>query len=386
MKSPFSRREWLRSGALLAAGFSGLSRWNPAQSYAARREQAFFKEFAALADDQPRIRARIAFNENPHGISPKAKEALIKAVETGHRYSWMESAQLKQLIATKEGVKPEQVMLCAGSSEILMGAALYFTGEGGKIATCRPTYDDLLELAQAFKAEIVSAPLTKEYSYDLNALKAKVTPDVKLVYICNPNNPTGTIIPPNELTAFCKEVSQKVPVFVDEAYIDFMKPEDRPVLPKLIAEGYNVLITRTFSKIHGFAGLRLGYAIGPEKMLKGLRDFTRGEFNLSVTTVMAGIASYQDTEWQSFVRAENTKGLDLLYKGLKEHGYEYTPTHANFVLFPIRMKGKKFEQEMFKNGIFTSTREFDAQPYCRVSIGTLDEMGMFMDVFKKIAG
>ncbi|RCR70052.1 pyridoxal phosphate-dependent aminotransferase [Larkinella punicea] len=395
MDHPITRRNLLRTGALFTAGLSlsrtslGREVWNPVAANALH-EQTLINEFAQLGREMPKLKARIAFNENPHGISSKAKEAILKAVETSNRYAMFEGQELKQLIAAREGVKPENIMLSAGSSELLTAMAVYFTGSaakgaGGTILTSQFTYDDFLGCAKKFGAKIEAVPLTKEYRYDLAAMKAKITPDTKLVYICNPNNPTGTVVPAAELVAFCKEVSPKLPVFIDEAYIDFLKPEDRPALPKLVAEGHNVFLTRTFSKIHGFAGLRLGYAIGPEKFLIELQNYSRGEWNPSVTTLKAGIASYQDLEWQNFCRTENDKARELLYKGLKEKGYEYVPSYANFVLFPIRMKTKTFEKEMFGNGILTSTREHNAQPYCRVSIGTVDEMGMFMDVFKKIA-
>ncbi|MFC5412454.1 pyridoxal phosphate-dependent aminotransferase [Larkinella bovis] len=394
MDHPLTRRNWLRTGALLTAGLTidrstfGSGFLNPAAAHALH-EQALVNEFARLGEPMPQIKARIAFNENPHGLSPKAKDAILKAVESGNRYAMFEGQELKKLIADKEGVKPENIMLSAGSSELLTAMAVYFTGSaakggGGTVLTSQFTYDDLLGCAKKFGAKIDAVPLTKEYRFDLAAMKGKVGPDTKLVYICNPNNPTGTIVPAAELVAFCKEVSAKVPVFIDEAYIDFLEPKDRPALPKLVAEGYNLFLTRTFSKIHGFAGLRLGYAIGPEKFLESLQDYSRGEWNPSVTTLKAGIASYQDEEWQNFCRTENTKASNLLYKGLKDKGYDYVPSYANFVLFPIRMKTKQFEKEMFSNGILTSTREYNNQPFCRVSIGTVDEMGLFMDVFKKI--
>lgn len=387
MNHSINRRDWLRNSTLLATGLStGLSQWNPALPAAARQEQAFVKEYATLGEDLPVLRARLFANENPHGISPKAREALIKAIDVGNRYAFREGAMLREMIAGKEGVKEENIMLCAGSSELLMTAALFFTSRGGKILTSRPTYDDLLECASAFNAEIVSVPQTKEHRYDLNAMKAKLstTDGVKLVYICNPNNPTGTILSPDELTAFCKEVSQKVPVFVDEAYIDFLAPADRPNLAKLVTEGYNIILARTFSKIHGFAGLRLGYGMAPTKLVKEISAYNRGEYEISVTTITAGMASYQDQDWQNFCRTENAKAREVLYKGLKQLGYEYVPSHTNFVLFPIRMKTKAFSEQMFRNGVGTQTRDFDNQPWCRVSIGTVDEMNIFLDAFKKV--
>ncbi len=277
-------------------------------------------------------------------------------------------------------------MMAPGSSDILMAAATHFAKGGGTILTSAMTYDDLLERAQRQGAKIVAVPMTKDYTYDLAAIKAKLTPDVKLVYLVNPNNPTGTVVPAADLEAFCREVAPKVPVFLDEAYIDFYEPADRPKLGKLVAEGQNVILARTFSKIHGFAGLRLGYGIALPDTLKLLKPYTNGEFAVSITTLMAGIASYKDKEWQNYCRAENAKARAYTAKALTDMGYEVIPSAANFMLFPIRMKTKSFENQMFANGIGIQTRDFNGQPYCRVSIGTMDEMAMFIDGFKKVVG
>jgi histidinol-phosphate aminotransferase len=390
MSSQLTRRDWLRASGLLTAGL-GLSRFTPAEASRpnAPLVSGFTNEFA-FADDpfdkMPKLRARLLANENPLGIAPSAKEALVKAADLGNRYAWMEFAQLKTLLATDEGVKPANIMMSPGSSDILMAAADYFAKGGGTILTSTMTYDDLLQRAEKFGAKIKALPMTKEYKFDLPAIKASITPDVKMVYIVNPNNPTGTIIPTAELEAFIREVAPKVPVFIDEAYIDFYEPADRPKLGKLVSEGLNVILARTFSKIHGFAGLRLGYAIAQPDMLKTLHAYTNGEFAVSITTLMAGIASYKDIDWQNHCRAENAKARTYTTKALTDMGYEVIPSATNFILFPIRMKTKTFETQMFGQGIGIQTRDFNGQPYCRVSVGTMDEMAMFMDSFKKVVG
>ncbi|WP_077919446.1 histidinol-phosphate transaminase [Spirosoma sp. 209] len=389
MSSSLTRRDWLRASGLLTAGLTAGLRVAKADVQRMPGHSVFVNEFAPLTsppDTMPKLRARLLANENPLGIAPSAKEALIKASEIGNRYAWMEFAQLKNLIAADEGVTARHIMMSPGSSDILMAAASHFAKGGGTILTSAMTYDDLLERAQRMGAKIVSIPMTKEYQYDLNAIKSKLTPEVKMVYLVNPNNPTGTVVPTADLEAFCKEVSPKVPVFVDEAYIDFYEPAARPKLGKLVAEGQNLILARTFSKIHGFAGLRLGYAIAQPQMLKLLKPYTNGEFAVSITTLMAGIASYQDKAWQDHCRAENAKARDFTTKALTALGYEVIPSAANFILFPIRMKPKTFEGQMFANGIGIQTRDFSGQPYCRVSVGTMDEMAMFMDSFKKVVG
>ena len=390
MSSQLTRRDWLRASGLLTAGL-GLSRFTPAEAARSNAPlvSGFTNEFA-FADDpfsrMPKLRARLFANENPLGLSQSAKEALVKAADIGNRYAWMEFAQLKTPLAANEGVKPENIMMSPGSSDILMAAADHFAKGGGTILTSVMTYDDLLQRAEKFGAKIKALPMTKDYKYDLPAIKAAITPDVKMVYIVNPNNPTGTILPTAELEAFIREVAPKVPVFIDEAYIDFYEPSERPQLGKLLTEGHNVILARTFSKIHGFAGLRLGYALAQPEMLKTLHAYTNGEFAVSITTLMAGIASYKDIDWQNHCRAENAKARAYTTKALTDMGYEVIPSSTNFILFPIRMKTKTFEGQMFGQGIGIQTRDFNGQPYCRVSVGTMDEMAMFMDGFKKVVG
>ena len=389
MSSALSRRDWLRASGLLTAGLTTGLRFAKAAPVTTYGQSVFTNEFAPLVSPpeiMPKLRARLFANENPLGISPNAKEALIKAADIGNRYAWMEFAPMKAMIAADEGIKPVNIMLSPGSSDILMAAATHFAKGGGTILTSAMTYDDLLERAEKQGAKIVALPMTKDYKFDLNAIKAKITPDVKLVYLVNPNNPTGTILPAADLEAFCREVSPKVPVFLDEAYIDFYEPADRPKLGKLVAEGQNIILARTFSKIHGFAGLRLGYAIATPEMLKTLKPYTNGEFAVSITTLMAGIASYKDKDWQNHCRAENAKARDYTAKALTDMGYEVISSAANFMLFPIRMKTKSFENQMFASGIGIQTRDFNGQPYCRVSIGTMDEMAIFIDGFKKVVG
>jgi histidinol-phosphate aminotransferase len=388
MSFSLSRREWLRASGLLTASLTiGQVEPSSAATPDEMTQVSFVDEFEfSSPPEMPKLRARLLANENPLGIAPSAKEAIIKAADSGNRYAFSEFGQLKQLIAADEGVGAETIMMSPGSSDILMAAADYYAKGGGTILTSAMTYDDLLSRAEKFGAKIVALPMKKDYTFDLEAIKAKLTPDVKLVYIVNPNNPTGTILPTAELEAFCREVSPKVPVFIDEAYIDFYEPADRPKLGKLVAEGKNVIIARTFSKIHGFAGLRLGYAIAPPEMLKALKPYTNGEFAVSITTLMAGIASYKDKEWQNHCRAENAKARTYTTKALTDMGYEVIPSSANFILFPIRMKSKSFSSQMFANGIGIQTRDFDGQPFCRVSVGTMDEMAMFVDSFKKVVG
>ncbi len=394
MANSLSRRDWLRASGLLTAGLS-MGRWNVAQAATPAVEAAnapFVDELAAVRPpdlDPNKLRLRLMANENPYGIAQSAKDAIMKAANVGNRYIWVEFEPMKKLISQHEGVKPAHILMSPGSSAMLLAAAEYYAKGGGTVLTCRPTYEDLLGKTAKFGATVKSLPLTPEFRYDLPALKAealKPGSNVKLVYIVNPNNPTGTIVPPAELEAFCRDVAPTVPVFIDEAYIDFLAPADRPMLGKLVSEGLNVILTRTFSKIHGFAGLRLGYAMAQPKILDIFSDYIGAEMDVSVTTLMAGMASYEDIAWQDRCRTDNAKARDYTFKALADMGYAAIPSYTNFMMFPLRMKTKTFQEQMMAQSIGIQTRDVSGQPFCRVSIGTYDEMVSFIDGFKKVVG
>ena len=276
-----NRRNWLKSSALLAGGL-GLGSTLPtnfaqASNQVAARLYAPYDDEAALLARMPKLKAKISSNENPFGPSKKAKEALMGEIDTSFRYGRESKTMFAELLAehfeltemeeTRWGKRPTQVMLGAGSTELLLAASLAYgqsrnlSGTGGKILSADPTYMSLIRRSQALGAEWDTVPLTKDYVHDLDRLANTVSSDHSLVYICNPNNPTATVCDPDELRAFCKEVSKKKPVFVDEAYVDYTPDPKKYSMADLVADGYNVIIARTFSKLHAFAGLRIGYTL-----------------------------------------------------------------------------------------------------------------------------
>jgi histidinol-phosphate aminotransferase len=207
----------------------------------------------------------------------------------------------------------------------------------------------------------------------------------KLVYLCNPNNPTATIVDTKELKAFIARVSPKVPVFVDEAYIDYVKDPQSVTVIDCIKQGMNVIVLRTFSKLYGFAGLRIGYMVAQPAMLTALNKLTEGGMSISGLSMKAALASYQDREFMDDALAKTFASKAFLYETLKKEGYEYIPSDANFVLFPIKMDGRKFAQEMGKRGVSLRSWQFSGKDWCRVSIGTMAEMKAFAAAFTEIA-
>lgn len=229
MKDLMNRRSWIKSGALLAGsvsllptGLHALAATRSAEGLAPLASQLTDEEALLAAPVQ--LRARLSANENPFGPSEKAKQAILDSMTNCYQYP-MQARDLIQKIADYEGVTPEHIMLDAGSSPLLLAAAMHF-GQQGAIITGDPSYADLPRKAEKFKAPIVAVPLTADYKLDLAAMEKKIDSRTALVYLCNPNNPTGTVLDTASLKAFTARVAKKTPVFVDEAYIDYL-PDPR---------------------------------------------------------------------------------------------------------------------------------------------------------------
>lgn len=333
----------------------------------------------------PGLKARLFANENPFGPSQKAKQAIMEAMDNSYQYAFQLQDELTRQLATQEGVENDMIQLGAGSSSLLYAAAAYYSRNGGTIVSGDPTYDDLPETAEAFGARWVKVPLTADYKLDLDAMEKAIDASTRLVYICNPNNPTGTTVDASRLRAFCEKVSPKTMVFVDEAYIDYLPEPKAASVMDLVKKGANIIVARTFSKLHGFAGLRVGYLVALKATLKQLEPYCIGESGLAATSIKAAMASSTDTAFLADALKKTNASKDFLYKTLKEQGYEYIPSDTNFVLFPIRMEGQRFLQEMFKRGVGVRHWQFNNKSWCRVSIGRMDEMEAFAAAFKEIS-
>jgi histidinol-phosphate aminotransferase len=294
--------------------------------------------------------------------------------------------QFKEIISEKEGVKPENIMLGAGSTEILMAAASAYTKEKTNILTADITYDDLLWYAEDYGAQIDRVPLTEDLDFDLDAMQKKASSEHSLAYLVNPNNPTGKSMDAVKLKSFCDAVSSKVPVFIDEAYIDFKDDVQANSMISCVKDGKNVIVARTFSKLHAFAGLRFGYAIGLPDTIKNLERFSTQGRSISYPTIHAAMASYQDTEFLEYSKDEILKSRKFLYDTLEDAGYTYIKSDANFVMFELKyMKSKRFAEEMFKQQVGIRDWSFRDKEWCRVSMGKMEEMKIFAKAFEKLS-
>lgn len=392
MSANIQRRQLLKQGVLLAGAFPFASSLLQKAIAAPVGVPTTFAISDLSLEEKiaqglpPDLKARLFANENPFGPSQKAKQAAIDALGNSYQYAFAQTRELQQLIAREEGVSDRNIILSAGSSALLHATAICFNQPGGNIVSADPSYRDLPEKGTEFNAEWIKVPLTADYKTDLDAIEKSITAKTNVVYICNPNNPTATVVDTEKLVSFCKRVSEKVPVFVDEAYIDYLPDVKAASMIRLVREGVkNLMVVRTFSKLYGFAGLRIGYMIADNDTLDKVEKYTSGGNGISVTSAQAAIAAYKDKEFLKEALTKTLASREYLYSVLKAEGYEYIPSSANFVLFPIKMDSMKFIQEMSKRGVGVRSWKFNNKEWCRVSIGRMDEMEAFAAAFKEIS-
>lgn len=381
-----NRRNWLKS-SLMTAGSLTLApsfHWAaPTKVKSVIWEVDHPSYYQASA---PALKARLNANENPYGPSERVKQAIYEAVIGGNRYGHSDAAVLIDMIAEKEGVSAEHIMLGPGSTDLLEKTAISRFMKGGNIVSADPSYMSLINTAQAIGAAWKAVPLTSDYAHDLPAMEAVVDDKTQLVYICNPNNPTGSVTEPNALRNFCAKVSEKTPVFIDEAYLEFLDDPSANTMVGLVAEGKDVIVARTFSKIHSMAGLRIGYIVATPARIKTITDMVRSTMGLCVTSVKGAIASMQDETFCADCKELNTAARTYLCTELTKMGYTYIPSYTNFVIFPTNKDTEPmtFMNAMTDNGVGIRMFSFHNQPWCRVSIGTMKEMQLFTEVFTRV--
>ncbi len=384
-----TRRNWLKSSAAIAAGtVLPSATWGRGLPSSIRLSGEINPDLESYDENafSPEITVRLNANENAYGPANSAKKALSSAINSSFRYPFAEVNELKNQIASKYGLTADEVTIGGGSTEILNMAGLAFGLQNGAIVSAYPTFETLLRTAKRFDCEWIQVHLDKDYRHDLKAIEAAITSNTKLVYIVNPNNPTGTLVDPTELLDFCKRVSKRVPIFIDEAYTEFLPDPDKHTVIPLVKQGYDIIVAKTFSKVYGMAGLRVGFGLAPSKRIKQLEKYGVSLSIVSKPSVAAASACFNDIEFISLSKTKNRESRDLTYELLQEAGYDnYIPSHASFIMFPIKMNGDKFLSKMRENGIGVRAWHFYDQHWCRVSLGVPDDMKSFGKVLKQIS-
>lgn len=328
--------------------------------------------------------AKLASNENPYGPPDSVLKAMTNAFKYANRYSYPDG-EIVAAIAKHHGVPPENVMLGAGSGEILDVAGTTFLMDDKKIVGAEVSYDVLYQHVTALKADQIKVPLLPDYRQDIPATIAAVKDhyrEVGFVYLCSPNNPTGRIVTKQEVAQLLDAIPHDVPVLIDEAYHHFVDDPSYASSVHYVLEGRQVIVTRTFSKISALAGMRLGYAIAPRALIQRMRPYSVGSINAIVK--WGGVAALADVAGQARVKQVTLELRKKTAEELKALGYSVVPSDANFFMVHIRRPVQPVVAEFRKKGVLVG-RPFAGMPeHLRVSIGTPEEMGRFMVAFKEI--
>ena len=369
-----NRRQWLKTSVLAGAGLAISPYFSACKPQNATKSPPPAGENLILLNN----------NESPYGLSPKAIEAIIAAPAQAHRYPHKKYLELKTLIAEQEDISPDNILLGAGSTEI-MTMLIHLYAPGRSALAADPTYFDFVDYADKAGCSLKLVPLNDNFEHDLPEMERQITNETSLIYICNPNNPTGSITPKEKLRAFCEQVSPKIPVVVDEAYHEYGEDTAYASMLDLVRKGKNIIITRTFSKIFGMAGLRIGYGLAKPEIIQSLKRVQGNFASIAFPSLQAALAGYQDQEFFGFVKEKNKDVKNYLYQELMKMGYTYIPSHTNFVIFKIDRDPDSMAQQLEARRILIRTFAFNKNSWIRVSLGTMEEMQIFTAALKEIS-
>ncbi|HVS54392.1 MAG TPA: histidinol-phosphate transaminase [Opitutaceae bacterium] len=312
---------------------------------------------------------KLASNENPFGPSPKAVAAAKRALEHGELYPDGGCFELRQKLAAQRGLGADQFVVGNGSNEIIELLGHAFLGAGDEVVMAAPAFVVYKLVTLLFGAKAVEVPL-RDWRHDLEKIAAAVTPRTKLVFVCSPNNPTGTANTEAELLAFARALPAHVVAVFDEAYAEFV--ERAPDLRPLIAEGRNVICLRTFSKIYGLASLRIGYGYASAELC-GLLNRVRQPFNVNAIAQAAAVAALDDAAFAEKTARENRAGLAQLERGGRELGLEIVPSVANFMLVKVGDGLRVFDALQRRGVIVRPVKSYGLPEWIRVTVGTREQ-------------
>ncbi|HVO93451.1 MAG TPA: histidinol-phosphate transaminase [Terriglobales bacterium] len=325
---------------------------------------------------------KLASNENPLGPSPKALAAIREKLTHLNLYPDGDSFYLKRGLAQKLGVAPETLIFGNGSNEIIELAARTFLRPGDEAVMAEQAFVVYPLIVQAVGGKSKAVPL-RDFTHDLAALAAAVTPKTRLVFLANPNNPTGTIFRRAEWESFLAKISKEVLLIVDEAYFEYVRDADYPDSLKYHGDGRAILTLRTFSKLYGLAGLRIGYGVGAPEII-AMMHRVRQPFNVNAPAQWAALAALDDTEHVRKSLEVNRQGLEYLQGEFKKLGLDYVPSQGNFILVRVG-KGQEVFKRLLAQGVIVRPMDGYRFPeHVRVTVGTRDENQKFIEALQKV--
>jgi len=325
---------------------------------------------------------RLSANENPYGPCPKAFQAITDSFRLACRYPDEHNNVLIEKLAKMNGVSHDQILLGDGSGEILKLCAETFTGpQNGKLVAADPTFEAILNNATANGAEVVKVPLTSTYAHDLPKMLSSA--EAGLIYVCNPNNPTASITPKDKLRDFITKTPAQTTVLVDEAYFHYADSPDYESVIALVKEHPNLIVSRTFSKIYGMAGLRCGYCVAQKETIDRLRRQQMWD-SVNCMALAAATVSLDDLDHVLNHQRLNREAKTFVTSELDKMGYQQIPSQANFIMFDCRRPVAPLIQAMKERKVHVG-RLFPALPnHMRLTIGKKSEMESFVEAFKQV--
>ena len=355
------RRQLLKRGTLAAAAFA-FSR----DLFASEVEKNLLHS-VPLSDI-----IKLSSNENPHGPSPTARKAMMEMVNQSNRYPWEITTELREKIASVYQLTKEHITVGAGSSELLGVVSLMAALQKGNAIAPDPTFRLWMPAAKTVGLPVKLVPVTANKETDLQQMKDAMDKNTKMVYLCNPGNPTGAIIPANDLEIFIKEITPTCILLLDEAYTEF---SNEPTMARWVNEYPNLIIAKTFSKVYGMAGARAGFAIAHPATIKKMNELQPwANAGISTVTLAGAIASLSDQDFVHFCRKENEKAKTVFCTALENTGMKYIRSHTSFVYFDTAHFKKDVKDLLEANKIIGCRTFENGTSWRRLSIGTVDEM------------
>jgi len=327
---------------------------------------------------------KLASNENALGPAPSAIEAMRAVSTRMHRYPDGGAFYLKQALAKKLDVAPEMILAGNGSNELIELIAHVYLGPGAGIVTADHAFVVYRLIAASSRADAVSTPM-KALTYDLDAVLAAITPETAVVFISNPNNPTGTMVDGDEIDAFMARVPEHVVTCFDEAYVELLPPERQPDTLRYVREGRSVIVLRTFSKAYGLAGLRIGYGVAPAECIKLLHK-TRQPFNVNAMAQAAALAALDDEEHVAKTRRMVADGLKYFETECARLELPIVPSVVNFLLVEVG-EGRRVFEELMKEGVIVRPMDGYGLPrHVRITVGTRRENERCIRALERVRG
>jgi histidinol-phosphate aminotransferase len=328
---------------------------------------------------------RLRSAENPYGPPKSALEAAQAELKIANRYPRTKVVAFRDLIAKDVGVTPDHVAIGAGSIELMINTGLAYGKPGRAVLSADPTWDTTMVYSEACGAEWIRVPLTKDYRYDFDRMRSSITDKVDLVYICNPNNPTGIAEDHQVLEEFVKDVSKSRLVMIDEAFIDCLDGAEQISMKKLLPQNENIAIARTFSKLWGMAGFRIGYMLAHPSVIAKLKSTIPTLEMQNRIGLAAAMAAYHDRDFIEQSRQRTKPARKTIYEILDRHRLAYIPSDCNFVSYKVPEHGKQFIAKLAEHGVANKAVSLNNDfNWSRVSCGTPEELDAFEAALGKV--